>query len=237
MTRLSRPALRRLPLALLTASALSLTLGSVASAHAGTLVDISAEAAVAAANDLVRATLFAEASGSNPKSLSTRINGLMANALRASKSQGGVKAQSGGTRTYPVYGKNGQIESWRMRSELTLESRDPQAISDLIGRLQENLGVSGIQFMPAPETRKSAEDEAIKAAISAFQERARLVASSLGQSYKIKQMSINSSGHFRPPVVFRKAAAMQNEAAAPMPMESGESQVQVNISGQIEFAD
>ena len=204
---------------------------------AGPLVDISAEASRPAANDLVRATLFAEASGPTPKSLSAKINALMADALRTSKGQGGVKAQSGGTRTYPVYGKNGQIESWRMRSELVLESRDTDKLSELVGRLQESLGVASLQFMPAPETQKQAEDQAIRAAIAAFQARAALVGETLGKPYKIKQMSINTSGMHRPPVFYRKAAPMMAEAAAPMPMEAGESDVQVQINGQIELAD
>ncbi len=204
---------------------------------AGSLIEISAEASRPAANDLVRATLFAESSGPTPKHLSAKINTLMAEALRISKGQGGIKAQSGDTRTYPVYGRNGQIESWRMRSELVLESRDADRISEVVGRLQENLGVASLQFMPAPETQKQAEAQAIRDAIAAFQARADLVGETLGKSYRIKQMSINTSGMHRPPVLYRKAAPMMAEAAAPMPMEAGESDVQVQVSGQIELAD
>lgn len=215
---------------------LSLLLFSAAG-WAGTLVDISAEASHPASNDLVRATVFTEASGPSPKALARQVNGLMAEAGQTAKSYAKVKVQSGNTSTYPSYGKGGKIDAWRMRSELVLESRDTESLSELVGKLQDSLGVASLQFLPAPETQKQAEDQAIKAAIAAFQARAALVGQTLGKSYKIKQMSINTSGHYRPPVMYRKAAPMMAEAAAPMPMEAGESQVQVNVSGQIELAD
>ncbi|MGB4468981.1 MAG: SIMPL domain-containing protein [Azovibrio sp.] len=223
-TRLALPAL------------LFLLLPSPAS-WAGTRVDIAADASYPASNDLARATVFAEASGPNPKALARQINGLMAEAGQIAKSHGKVKVQSGNTSTYPNYGRSGKIEAWRMRSELVLESRDMESLSELVGKLQESLGVASIQFMPAPETRKQAEDQAVKAAIAAFQDRAARVGQILGKPYKIEQMSINTSAHYRPPVMYRKAGPMMAEAAAPMPMEAGESQVQVSINGRIELAD
>lgn len=207
-------------------------------AWAGPIVDIAAEASQPAKNDLVRATLFAEAGGASPKPLAAKVNAQMADALRVSKAVPGVKSESGATRTYPIYGKDGQIASWRMRSELLLEGRDVDKLAELVGRLQESLGIAQIEFMPAPETRKAAEAAAIRAAIAAFQARAALVGETLDKPYQIKQMSINTSGMHRPtPVFYRKAAPLLADAAAPMPMEAGESEVQVQVSGQIELGD
>lgn len=206
-------------------------------AWAGTLVDLAAEASQMAPNDLARATVFAEASGPTPKAVATQVNQLMAEAMRTAKGYGKVKSQSGGSSTYPVYAKGGKIEAWHMRSDLILESRDTEALSELVGKMQGSLGVAGVQFVPAPETQKQAEDLAIQEAITAFQARARLVAQALGRSYKIKQFSINTAGQQRPPVMYRKSLPMMAEAASPMPMEAGDSQVQVSISGQIELAD
>lgn len=206
-------------------------------AWAGTLVDISAEAMQEAPNDLAQATVFAEASGLAPKALAAQVNGQMAEAANTAKAYPRVKSRSGATFTHPNYGKNGRIDSWRMRSELVLESGDTEALSELLGKLQEKLGVANVQFLPKPDTRKSAEDQAIQAAIAAFQARAQLVAKTMGKSYKIKQMSINSAAQGRPPVLqYRKASSILSEAA-PMPMEAGESQIQVHINGQIELAD
>lgn len=228
-----RPALVSLAAPTLT---LALSLLLPLPALAGTTVDLAASASRPAANDLAQATVFAEASGAAPGELAQKVNGLIADGLRTAKAYKGIKVQSGGTHTYPVYGKTGRIDSWRMRSDLALESGDAAALSELLGKLQASLGVGNVQFLPAPETRKKAEDEAMLDAIAAFKARAKLAAEALGKPWRIKQLSINSSGG-RPPVYpMLRAAAMAAEAV-PMSLEGGESNVVVNVSGQIELAD
>jgi predicted secreted protein len=41
-----------------------------------------------------------------------------------------------------------------MRSDLTLESGDTAALSDLLGKLQTSMGIANLMMLPAPETRK-----------------------------------------------------------------------------------
>jgi predicted secreted protein len=201
-----------------------------------TQIDFSAEASRPAANDLARATVFAEAVGSTPGELANRIKGLIADGLKVAKGYAAVKTQSGATNTYPVYAKGGKIESWRMRSELTLESGDTTALAELLGKLQVSLGVSHLAMLPAPETRKKAENEAMLDAVNAFKSRAKLLADALGKPYRIKKLSVNSSG--RPPVMpMMRAGAAFAADAVPMPMEGGDSQVSANVSGQIELLD
>ncbi|GBG01572.1 hypothetical protein AZSI13_08990 [Azospira sp. I13] len=211
-------------------------LGLATGAQAGTLVDLSASASRPAPNDLVQAVVFAEASGSGTGDLAQKVNSAVAEGLRTAKGYKGVKAQSGGTTTYPIYGKSGRIESWRMRSDITLEARDAAALSELLGKLQATLGVAGVHFLPAPETQKKIEDEAMVDALAAFNARAKLVGDTLGKAWRVKQLSIGSSGG-RPPFAPRMKAALMAAEASPMPMEGGESSVMVNISGQIELAD
>jgi hypothetical protein len=110
----------------------------------GTTIDLAAEASRPATNDLARATVFAEAAGATPSELAKRVNGLIADGLKTARSYSSVKTQSGATYTYPVYGKGGKIESWRMRSDLTLECSDPAALSELLGKLQASLGVASL---------------------------------------------------------------------------------------------
>lgn len=205
-------------------------------AWAGTQIDLSADAAESAPNDLARATAFAEANAATPQAVSSQIKSLLSEAENIAKGYGTVKRQSGRTSTYPVYGKPGKVATWRMRSELALESRDIGALSELTGKLQEKLGVTNIQFVPAPETRKAAEDKAIQSAIAAFQERAQLLARTLGKSYKIKQLNVNIAGNFHPQQALLRKAVSSSEIES-MPMEAGESQIRVSVSGQIELAD
>lgn len=201
---------------------------------APTLIELTADANRPAVNDLVRSTVFAEATGSTANELSKQVSKLIADALRTAKSYPGIKVQSSGTSTYPNYSKSGKIDSWRMRSDLLLESSDTAAMSDLLGKLQSTLGVSSLVLLPSPETRKTAENEAILDAITAFKVRAKVIADALGQRYHIKQLSVNSSSQLNQPV-FRAAAKSMALDATPMPMEAGDTQVNVNISGQIEL--
>ena len=212
---------------------LALILGIPAFA-APMIVELSAEASRPAANDLVHVTVSAEATGTTPGELSRQVNSLIADALKTARAYPGVKTQSGGTSTYPIYSKGGKIEAWRMRSELSLESGDSAALSELLGKLQTSLGVSNLVLQPSPATRKKAENEAMLDAITAFKDRARVIADALGKPYRIKQLSVNTSGRFVQPV-FRTAAKAMVADAAPMPMEAGESQVSASVSGQIEL--
>lgn len=218
--------------ALRSLAALTWTL-SAASFAAPMIVELSAEASRPAINDLVRATAFAEAAGTTPGDLSRQINQQIAEALKIAKTYPAVRTQSGGTTTYPVYAKSGKIESWRMRSELSLESGDAAAVSELLGKLQASLGVSNLQLQPSAETRRKVESEAMIDAIAAFKGRAKVIADALGMSYRIKQLSVSTSGRVVQPM-FRGAAKTMAMEAAPMPVEAGESQVSANVSGQIE---
>lgn len=200
----------------------------------GTLVELSAEAGRQAPNDLARATVFAEASDANAAELAKRINATIAAALQTAKAHPGVRARSGTTQTYPNYGKAGtRIENWRMRSEILLETRDVAALSELLGKLQANLGVGNIALSPAPETRARVEEQATLDAIAAFQARAKLIAGALGAPFRIRQIAVQGAG--RPPVGPIMRSAMMAEAAAPI--EAGESTVNVSVSGQIELIE
>jgi len=197
-------------------------------------IELSAEAGRPAANDQVNVVLAAEAAGSALGDLSRQVNAQIAEALKTSKAYPTVKVRSGNTSTYPTYSKSGKIESWRIRTEVALESSDTAAISELVGKLQTSLGVSRLVVQPSPETRVKAENEATLDAISAFKARAKLVADALGKAYQIRHLSVNTGARIAEPM-FRMAAKSSLSESAAMPIEAGESQVTVSISGQIEL--
>lgn len=207
-------------------------------AQAGTLVELSAEASRPAANDLLRAVVYAEANAADPAELARRVNQEIAEALRLIKGKAGISAKSGNQHTYPVYGNNRKIESWRMRSELVLESKDGAALSELLAKLQQmKLALGNVSQMPSPATRRTVEEGVTQDAIRAFEARAALVAGTLGKPYKIKRLNIQQSGQ-QPPMPMLRAAKMEMAGdAAPLPLEAGESQISSSISGEIELAD
>lgn len=203
----------------------------------GTLVEFRVEVQKSVANDLGRAVAYAEQSGADPAELALRIKAAIAEGFAIAKAQPDITAKSGGTHTTPIYAKGGRtIENWRMRSEIILESRDAAALSAAVGKLQAILAVSSIQFTPASETRRKAEGDATLEAIAAFRTQAGRIAGVLKKPYRIRQMSVNGSGHFPSPQPLARGALVAAEAV-PMPIEAGESQITVNVSGKIELPD
>ena len=118
----------------------------------------------------------------------------------------------------------------------TLESADAAALSELLGKLQTSLGVASLVMLPAPETRKKSENEALIDALTAFKARAKVVADALGKAYRIKHLAINGNGR-PPPMPMMRSAALASAEGAPMPLEAGETLVSATVSGQLELAD
>lgn len=202
----------------------------------GTLLNFSAEASQTVSNDLARATVFAEATGTQSGEVAQKVNAAIAQALSTAKRFAEVKARSGSTWTAPVYGKTGRnIESWQMRSELLLESQNLAALSELIGVLQGSLAVSQITLQVAPETRRKAEEQATRDALNAFQAKAQRIAGNFKKYYKIVRMDIDAGS--QGPVYPMARAAMTKAEAAPLPIEGGESVIGVTVSGEIELVD
>ncbi|WP_374262915.1 SIMPL domain-containing protein [Zoogloea sp.] len=224
---------RALPLSLLLATAHAADAPSLPTA------DISVESSRTAPNDQFRAQVYYEATDANPGELARKVNGTIAQALQTARAYPAVKVRTAGNGTFPIYGKTGRsIESWRMRSTLALESKDAAQLSELIGKLQQTLAVSGLSAAPSAETWKKIEDETIADALAAFEARARLVAGSLNKKWKIKHVSVNTSGpQQRPPVMPMARAAMAVADAAPAPIEAGDSPVSVSVNGQIELIE
>lgn len=210
----------------------------VSPAFAGTTIDLSAEASLPAANDRLRAMVYAEASGNDPASLARQVNESISEALRVIKGKPGVTVKTGLQNSYPVYGNNRRIEGWRMHSELLLESAEASTLSELLGRLQQmKLALGNLTQFPAEATRQAVEEAATRAAIQAFQRRAEIIAASLGKAYRIKQLNIQQANNLPPPMPLRATRSLMMADAAPAPIEAGDSTLSVTINGQIELLD
>ena len=226
--------------------ALAVTTGGMGGALAatqqqGTRINFQASAQRSALNDLGSATAYIELSGAGSAEIAQRVNAIMADAVAMAKEHAKVTVRSGNSRTWPIYGnkpKNGQspvIEGWRMRSELHLESRDAAALGALVGQLQATLAVSDIGFAPSPESRRKVEDDTALDAIRTFREKAGRYAGALKRTYRIRTLNIH--GGAVPPAPTFRAMASATADSAPMPIEAGESMIQVTVEGQIELVE
>jgi predicted secreted protein len=203
------------------------------------VVELQAEAQREVANDTLAATLYTELNDVNPATLATMINKAANEALRIAKDAKNVRVRSGSNQTYPVYAKGNVLQTWRGRAEIRIESRDFEAASGLIGKLQAGMQLGSLNFSVSPEARRLAENELTAEAIAAFKARAEIVRGALaGRSYKVQRLNLSSSQNAPPPryAVARALAAAAPEVAAP-DIEGGVSRIIVTAAGAIEVLE
>jgi predicted secreted protein len=200
-------------------------------------VDLQAEVSREVQNDLMTATLVAEANDPSAAQVATQLNRITADALKIAAEFKTVKTRSGFTNTFPVYDRAGKLTGWRGRSEVRLESKDVQAMSILIGRLQSSMQLGGVAFTVSPEVRRQVQNELLTEAVAAFRDRADIATKALGgRSYKIRRVSLNTGG-FVPgprPMMAERAMAASASSVPPPTFEGGTSMVQVNANGTVE---
>ena len=199
------------------------------------LVSLSAQAEREIPNDLLTATLAAEAEGADPAQLADGVNHTMQRALAGALAYKSVKTQSAGYQTIPVYDKN-RVARWRVRQELRLESADFAAATELIGKLQSNLMVTGLALSVSGEARRRAENALIAEALAAFDERARVVRDAMkAKGYRVRDLQVSPGGAPPRPVFAMAARAMSSESLAPPAVEAGSTRILVTVSGTIQL--
>jgi predicted secreted protein len=199
------------------------------------LVTLGAQAEREVPNDLLHAVLAAEAEGSDPAPLADNVNRAMQRALATAQGTKGVKSQSGGYQSYPVYDK-GRVVRWRVRQELRLESGDFAAASELIGKLQASLVVTGLSLSVAPETRRKTENALMGEAYAAFEERARVARDAMkAKGFRVRDVNFSAGGG----AVARQDLALARSMAASSPqapaIEPGSTRILITVSGTVQL--
>lgn len=193
----------------------------------------SVSASTEVANDTLIAVLAAQRDGPSPRKLGTEVNQAMAWAVSRAKAAASVQAQTLDYRTQPVYQK-GVMSGWRVTQSLRLESRDPAALADLIGVLQEQLVVQQVDYEVSREQRRTVEDRLIGEAIASFEARAKLVTEGLKRrGWRLVRLDVSSGGGPMP--MPRMRAVAMAEAAPPAAIEAGTQTLTVTASGEIEL--
>ena len=201
-------------------------------------VALRAEVSQSIAHDEMQVTLYSEAQDTDPAQLASLISKTLNAAVLRAREVKPVRVSLGSRNSYPVYDDKGQtITAWRERAELRLESSDFAALSELTAELLGSLKMGGMSFSMASSTRKEAEDNLLKEAISAFNARATLVSQAMGgKGFRLVSLNLSSGGFHRPmPMRMEAMKGMaMADAAPPQEIEAGSSEVTVNADGVIE---
>ena len=145
-----------------------------------------------------------------------------------------MKAQSAGYQTYPVYDKN-RVSRWRVRQELRLESGDFAAATELVGKLQATLVVTGLNLSVSNEARRKAENALIPEALASFEERARVVRDAMkAKGHRMRDLQL-STGGAPPRPMLSMARQMSSESVAQPAIEPGSTRILVTVSGTVQL--
>lgn len=198
-------------------------------------VGFSVESSRDVENDEATATIGVTREDTDPARLADAINQDVQWGLSLAKAEPAVSARTAGYRTYPISDpEHNRLRRWRGGQDLVLESRDPAALSKLLGRLQEKLQLKGIHFSVSRDRRTAVEGELIDEALAAFRARAARVQGKLGaKDYELVNVQIETAAGAPPPMPMR---AMAMEASpAPPAVEGGTSTLTVHVRGTIEL--
>lgn len=197
-------------------------------------IHLSASATAQLENDTMVATVVAQEEGSQAAQLSSLVNKRISRALELVKKHPEIKHQTNAYSTNPIYSKD-KIKGWRVSQSLRLESKDMALMSDVLGKLQNDLALQSMQFTVSPGSKNKQDEKLIDQALEAFEKRAQQVVKKLGRNnYKIVDINISTSGTggIRPQYQMR---AMAMDAKSAPAISAGEQTVRVTVSGNIEL--
>jgi predicted secreted protein len=199
-------------------------------------IHLTASATAPVDNDTIIAILNAQEEGEHAAELADQVNKRVRWGMESAKKNPQIKAQIQAYNTYPIYHEN-NITGWRVSQTLRLESQNMTQVSELLSDLQSKLNLQSISFRVSPKEKNAAENALISEALSAFNERAKLIANELGSTaFRMVDLNVSTSGS-APPLFRGKSMRMEMmsaDVAAPS-LEAGESKLTVTANGEIEL--
>ncbi|MEW8690254.1 MAG: SIMPL domain-containing protein [Candidatus Thiodiazotropha endolucinida] len=198
-------------------------------------VKLHSSASAEVENDTLIAVLYAQKEGSDPGSLTDSVNRLISQAVSEAKDRDGIKVQTLGYQTSPIY-RQQSLTGWRVRQSIRLQSTHSDRLSKLLNQLQSTLALDSISYAISPAQREKVEESLTLQAIDAFRKRADLVTKQFGRNaYRLVDISIHTSD--RPVQPFRMRAnmmALEGASAAPT-LAAGSQTLRIEATGTIEL--
>lgn len=204
------------------------------------VVQFTVIATLEARQDQLSVTLRATREGSDPTVVQQQLKTVLDAALTEARAQaqpGTLEVRTGQFSLYPRSNRDGRISTWQGTAELILSGTDLERIAALSGRIQ-NMSVAQTVFGLSREQREKLEQQAQAQAIERFRARAGEIARGFGFNiYSLREININSQeqgAQIRPRFMAMEAKASM-AADAPLPVEAGQAQVQVIVSGSVQL--
>jgi predicted secreted protein len=187
---------------------------------------------------VIRMTVQKE--GTDAAQVQRQIKTSLASALTQAQSEAeatALEVSTGQMNVSPRYNREGRTNGWNGVAELILQGRDIERITSAAGRMT-GLVVSQVEWQISPELLTQTQTKVQAQAVTQWRAKAAALTQQLGLSrYTIKELSLNPAGQGPIPGPRALPVAMMDTAAdgrsAPLPLQAGQSQVSVVVSGQI----
>jgi predicted secreted protein len=187
-------------------------------------------------NDEMVVMLAIERDGNDLAALNQAVLQALNSGLDEAKKVAQVKARLGSVSTNPNWNAQGRPSGWKVRGEIILTSGNLAGLGKLAGDLSQRLQLGSIQFRLSDEARNMAEKKLLLEAANAFRARSKEAATALGfNSYTIKDLNLNNGYNVTVRPMAMARGKMETMSSAPVPTESGESEVQVTFNGSIDL--
>ena len=157
-------------------------------------VSFSVEAEKEVERDLLQVSLFYQAEGNDLSALNKTMAEKMNKAIELTKAQSAVEIKDNSRNTWIRYNDKGKQQGWTARAELTLESKDSQALSTLVHELDGVLAIDRVSASVSREKLSSLENELTKEALAKFKDKALLLQESLQmKGYRTQSLDVSSA--------------------------------------------
>ena len=157
-------------------------------------VSFSVEAEKEVERDLLQVSLFYQAEGNDLSALNKTMAEKMNKAIELVKTQSAVEIKDNSRNTWIRYNDKGKQQGWTARAELTLESKDSQALSTLVHELDGVLAIDHVSASVSREKLSSLENELTKEALAKFKDKALLLQESLQmKGYRTQSLDVSSA--------------------------------------------
>ncbi len=203
------------------------------------VISLNASATVEVNKDWLTVVFSTTREGSDAATVQAQLRQALDAALTEARKvakAGQVEVQTGGFSLYPRYAPKGGISGWQGSTELLVQGRDTQAISQLTGRVQ-TLTIARVGFSLSREAREKVEADVSADAISRFRARAEAVSKQFGfNGYTVREVSVSSdSAQMLSQPLARVQSMKAGAADEGLPVEAGKATVTANVSGTVQM--
>ena len=237
--------MKNLPRCLAAAAAIAIACGAATIARAQTLpppqnvISLSASATVEVNKDWLTVVFSTTREGSDAATVQTQLKQALDAALteaRKAARVGQLEVQTGGFSLYPRYAQKGGISGWQGSTELIIQGRDTQAISQMTARVQ-TLTIARTGFTLSREAREKVEADVTAEAIARFRVRAEAASKQFGfAGYTVREVAVSADGaQMQPPQMQVRTQAMKSSVEEALPVEAGKAMVTATVSGSVQM--